>query len=167
MLKRYFRRGLQRYFTFHRHPFNRVAHIIGVPVIFIAVLSLVTRILVPLAEGSAVFVPYVAMALYCASYFFLDWRWGASACVPLFTIAHIASSTWVAEHLVFVAGAVAMIVVAQLVGHRCFEASQPPDQLARENVLFAAHVELLAVWIDLISSLLMSRRRLFESLRIT
>jgi uncharacterized membrane protein YGL010W len=126
-LTRVFHTQLAAYAAYHRDPSNCITHLIGIPMLFLAVITPLQALRIPLHHHYiplAVVLTLPAMALWLM----LDLGVGATlvlALCPLFVIAariaqHGGGAMWGITALLFVVG-----WIFQLAGHFIFEGRKP------------------------------------------
>ncbi|CAG9175535.1 Mpo1 family 2-hydroxy fatty acid dioxygenase [Cupriavidus pinatubonensis] len=112
---------LANYAAYHRNPRNVATHFIGIPMIVLAVTTLLGRPVMPLGDGDAYLTPaMVVYALSCLFYLRLSAGFGVAMAIVLalflYAGAHLAAlptGGWLAAGIgLFVAG-----WVIQFVGH--------------------------------------------------
>ncbi|KAF7962486.1 hypothetical protein AWV80_21210 [Cupriavidus sp. UYMU48A] len=112
---------LANYHAYHRNPRNVATHFIGIPMIVLAVTTLLGRPVMPLGDGSAYLTPaMVVYALSCLFYLRLSAGFGVAMAIVLalflYAGAHLAAlptAAWVATGVgLFVAG-----WIIQFIGH--------------------------------------------------
>ena len=118
--------ALANYAAYHRDRRNVATHLVGIPMIFLAVIVLLSRPVFVLAGGS--FTPAILLSVAAAVFYLrLDLRFGlamalllAACCGVGLTLARTATATWLGWGLgLFVLG-----WIIQFVGH-WFEGRKP------------------------------------------
>lgn len=119
---------LGQYAAYHRNPRNVFTHFIGIPMIVLAVTTLLARPVIPLGDGPTFLTPAIIVyALSCAFYLRLSRAFGAAMVVLL--AVFVAVGAWLAAmpDAIWLGAGIGLFVVGwviQFIGHH-YEGRKP------------------------------------------